>query len=174
MSDGSIQVTSPVAVSIVPANPGIFSTSVNPRVATAYHALSQAHGAVSVDGTAAGGDFETVTVGNRTYNYTTAPGDNLDSIRDNLVALLNTDPQVTAYAATDFDRIVLLARVAGPDGDGIVYNASASSGASTTMTPFGLAALHLDAQPQPEPGRDQVRGRVRPGSASTWPLSSSG
>ena len=141
MSDGSIQVTSPVAVSIVPANPGIFSQdlSSNPRVAMAYHALSNAHGVVSVDGTAAAGDVETITVGNRTYNYTTAPGDNLDSIRDNLVALLNTDPQVTAYASTDFDRIVLLARVAGPDGDGIAYNASASSGASTTMTVIGSA-----------------------------------
>ncbi|HEY9141418.1 MAG TPA: hypothetical protein VIN93_11025 [Bryobacteraceae bacterium] len=139
MSDGSIQVTSPVAVSIVPANPGIFSMSDNPRIAQAYHALSQAHGVVSVDGTAAAGDSETVTIGSRNYTYTTAPGDTLDSIRDNLVALINTDPQVTAYAATDFDRIVLLARVAGPDGDGIIYNASASSGASTTMTPFGTA-----------------------------------
>lgn len=141
MSDGSIQVTSPVAVTIVPANPGVFSLdlSSNPRVAVAEHALSYAHGVVSVDGTAAAGDALTVTVGSRTYTYTTAPGDTLDSIRDNLVALINTDPQVTAYAATVFDRIVLLARVAGPDGNGIVYNASASSGASTTMTAFGSA-----------------------------------
>jgi uncharacterized protein (TIGR03437 family) len=147
MSDGSIQVTSPVAVSIVPANPGIFSQNPdangysNPRIAWAYHEFSQAHGVVSVDGTPGAGDTETVTIGSRTYNYTTAPGDTLDSIRDNLVALINTDPQVTAYASTDFDRIVLLARVAGPDGDGIVYGASTSSGASTTMTGLGRLAL---------------------------------
>ena len=139
MSDGSIQVTSPVAVSIVPGNPGLFSQdpSANPRIAVAEHALSQAHGVVSVDGTAAAGDTQTVTVGSRTYNYTTAPGDTLDTIRDNLVALINTDPQVTAYASTDFDRIILLARVAGPAGNGIVYTASVSAGASTTMTALG-------------------------------------
>ena len=145
MSDGSIQVTSPVAVSIVPANPGIFSQdlSSNPRVAVAQHALSNAHGVVSIDGTAAAGDTETVTVANRTYTYTTAPGDTLDTIRDNLVALINSDPQVTAYASTDFDRIVLLARVAGPDGNGIAYGVSASSGASTTVTALGTPPYQL-------------------------------
>jgi len=139
MKDGSIQVTSPVAVSIVPGNPGIFALdpSSDPRVAVAYHAYSNAHGVVSVDGTAQAGDIETVTIGNRSYNYTTATGDTLDLIRDNLVALINTDPQVMAFAATDFDRIILMARLAGPDGDGIAYGASASSGASTTMTALG-------------------------------------
>ena len=151
MSGGSIQVTSPVAVSIVPANPGVYSLdpSSNPRVAVAQHALSNAHGVISVDGTAAGGDTETVTIGSRTYTYTTAPGDTLDSIRDSLVALINTDPQVTAYASADFDRIVLLARVAGPDGNGIVYNASASNGASTTMTAFGSALCCANIKGQP-------------------------
>jgi hypothetical protein len=154
MSDGSIQVTSPVAVSIVPANPGVYSLdpSSNPRVAVAYHALSNAHGVVSVDGTAASGDTETITIANRTYTYTTAPGDTLDSIRDSLVALINTDPQVTAYASADFDRIVLLARVAGPDGNGIVYTATASNGGSTTMTALGgspsaLCCANIKGQP---------------------------
>ena len=139
MKDGSIQVTSPVAVTIVPGNPGIFSLDAasNPRVAVAYHAYSNAHGVVSVDGTAQAGDIETVTIANRAYNYTTAPGDTLDTIRDNLVSLINTDPQVLAFAAADFDRIVLMARVAGPDGNGIAYSASASSGAATTMNSLG-------------------------------------
>ena len=165
MSDGSIQVTSPVAVSIVPANPGVFSLdlSSNPRVAVAQHALSNAHGVVSVDGTAAAGDTETVTVGNRTYTYTTAPGDTLDTIRDNLVALINTDPQVTAYASTDFDRIVLLARVAGPDGNGIAYGASASSGASTTITALGTP---LSAAPISRARRSRRRTRLPPARSS--------
>jgi len=141
MSDGSVQVTSPVAVSIVPANPGVLSQdpTANPRVALAYHALSQAHGVVSVDGTAAAGDTESVTIGSRTYTYTTGPGDTLDSIRDNLLALIDTDPQVTATAATDFDRIILMARVAGPDGNGIPYSVNNSLGASTTVTARGSA-----------------------------------
>jgi len=151
LSDGSIQVTSPVAVSIVPANPGVFSydTSANPRVAVAQHALSYAHGLVSVDGTAAAGDALTVTVGSRNYTYTVAPGDTLDAIRDNLVALIKTDPQVTAYAATVFDRLVLRARLKGPAGNGITYTASASSGASTTMTAFGSALCCANIQGAP-------------------------
>ncbi len=143
MSDGSIQVTSPVAVSIVPANPGVYSTSDNPRIAQAYHALSQAHGLVSIDGSATAGDTETITVGSRTYTYTTAPGDTLDSIRDNLVALINTDPQVTAYASTWADRIILLARVAGPDGNGIPYSTSASTQATEIMTDLGASPSFL-------------------------------
>ena len=141
LSDGSIQVTSPVAVTIVPGNPGMFSVdpTANPRIAVAQHASSYAHGLVSLDGSAATGDTETVTVGGRPYTYTTAPGDTLDTIRDNLVALINNDPQVTASAAIDFDRIILLARVAGPAGDGISYTTSISSGASTTLTAFGSA-----------------------------------
>lgn len=139
LSDGSIQVTSPVAATIVPGNPGVLSQDpyANPRIALAYHALSQAHGVVSVDGTAVTGDTESVTIGSRTYTYTTAPGDTLDSIRDNLVALINTDPQVSAHASEVFDRIILLARVAGPDGNSIAYNVSTSAAASTTMTALG-------------------------------------
>jgi uncharacterized protein (TIGR03437 family) len=94
---------------------------------------------IQVSGSAAAGDTLTVTIGGRSYTYTTAQGDTLDSIRDNLVAMIDTDPQVTAYAATDFDFIVLLARVAGPDGDNISYGASISSTASTTLTAEGGA-----------------------------------
>jgi uncharacterized protein (TIGR03437 family) len=139
LSDGSIQVTSPVAATIVPGNPGVLSQDpyANPRIALAYHAMSQAHGVISVDGSAVPGDTDSVTIGARTYTYTTAPGDTLDSIRDNLVALINTDPQVSASASSVFDRIVLVARVAGPDGDSIAYSVATSSGASSTMSALG-------------------------------------
>jgi hypothetical protein len=63
-------------------------------------------------------------------------GDTLDSIRDNLVAQINADPKVTAAAAGVFDRILLKARIEGPEGNGITYGASASSGATVIMTAF--------------------------------------
>jgi uncharacterized protein (TIGR03437 family) len=143
MSDGSIQVTSPVAVTIVPGNPGVLSLdpTASPRVAQAFHLLSQAHGLVSIDGTAVPGDTESVTIGGRTYTYTTAPGDTLDSIRDNLVALINTDPQVSATATPMWDRILLTSRVAGPDGNGIAYSVATSSGGSTSMSSLSAVAL---------------------------------
>jgi uncharacterized protein (TIGR03437 family) len=136
LSDGSIQV-------IVTANPGVLSQDplASPRVAKAYHLLSQAHGVVSIDGTVVPGDTESVSIGGRTYTYTSAPGDTLDSIRDNLVALINTDPQVSATAPPMWDRILLTSRVAGPDGNGIAFSVATSSGGSTSMTTLGGVAL---------------------------------
>ena len=49
-----------------------------------------------MDGTATAGDIATVTVEDRTYSYTAVTGDTLDTVRDNLVALINQDPKVTA------------------------------------------------------------------------------
>jgi uncharacterized protein (TIGR03437 family) len=137
-ADGSIQVTSAVAVSIVPANPGIFAEpGTQPSVGIVYHASSTATGIISVDGTAHAGDIATITIEDRAYNYTVQTGDTLDSIRDALVNLVNTDPKVTATASGVFDRILLQARVQGPEGNNIPYGATASSGASVIMTAIG-------------------------------------
>jgi uncharacterized protein (TIGR03437 family) len=62
--------------------------------------------------------------------------DTLDSIRDALIAQIQSDSEVTCTAAGVFDRIIITARVAGPDGDGIPITATASSGADVTMTAF--------------------------------------
>jgi uncharacterized protein (TIGR03437 family) len=136
--DGSIQVTSAVAATIVPANPGIFAVpDSQPSVGIVYHASSTASGIISVDGTAHAGDIATITIEDRTYNYTVQSGDTLDNIRDALVVLLNTDPKVTAIPSGVFDRILLQARVQGPEGNNIPYGATASSGASVIMTAIG-------------------------------------
>ena len=139
MGDGSIVATSPVAVTIVPANPGIFTMNgtQTPEIAVAVHGSSNATGIVSVDGTVNAGDVATITIRDRAYNYTVQSGDTLDSVRDNLVALVNTDLEVSARAASQFDRIILQARVAGPEGNTIPYTASNSTGAQVVVTPFG-------------------------------------
>jgi hypothetical protein len=136
--NGSMTFTSAVAATIVTANPGLagqMGTS-NPQMGIAYHYSSYATAIVSVDGTANAGDVATVTVRDRNYNYTVQSTDTLDSIRDALIAQLVQDPEVTAAAAGVFDRIIISARVAGPDGDGIPILATASSGADVTMTAF--------------------------------------
>ena len=136
--DGSVMVTTPVAVTIVPANPGIYSQpNTTPSVGVIYHASSSATGIVSVDGTVTAGDTATVTIEDRSYTYTVASGDTLDSIRDALVNLINQDPKVTATPSGVFDRILLTARVQGPDANGLVYGASASSSATVIMTAIG-------------------------------------
>jgi len=139
MADGSIMFTSAVAVIIVPANPGIYTTpGTSPPAAMAYHYSSNATAIVSVDGSVAPGSTATVTVNGRVYSYTASALDTLDAVRDNLVEQINTDPQVSATAAGVFDRIILKARVAGPEGDGIPINAS-SGGGSIVMTAFDQA-----------------------------------
>jgi uncharacterized protein (TIGR03437 family) len=92
---------------------------------------------VSVDGTATAGDTATVGIEDRSYTYTVQSGDTLTSIRDALVTLINQDPQVTAAPSGEFQRIILKARVQGPDGNGLVYSASASSTATVIMTAIG-------------------------------------
>jgi sugar lactone lactonase YvrE len=138
--DGSVSVTTPVAVTIVVANPGIYAQpNTVPSVGVVYHASSSATGIVSVDGTPSAGNVATVTIEDRSYSYTVASGDTLDTIRDALVALINTDPKVTASASGVFDRILIKARVQGPDGNGIVYGASADASATVIMTAIGTS-----------------------------------
>ena len=86
-ADGTVTVTTPVAVSIVPQNPGIFASDNGPNGATdprpgfVYHASSYATGAISVDGTVQAGDVATITITSadgtisNTYNYTVQASD---------------------------------------------------------------------------------------------------
>lgn len=135
--DGSVRVTTAIAVPIIPQNPGIFAEEgSDPRPAVALHASSHAAGAVSVDGTVKEGDQATVTIQDRDYTYTVKADDTLESVRDALIALINEDPEVEAFAAGVFTRIRLRARVAGKEGEGIGYGASAPEGANIILTPL--------------------------------------
>ena len=133
--DGRISVTTPVAASIVPQNPGIFAIEGNdPRTAVAMSGSPTATGTVSVDGTAKAGDTATVTIEDRSYNYVVKAGDTLASIRDGLIVEINNDPRVEAYAAGVFTRIRLRAREPGAEGNGIPYSAKVNDGAQVILT----------------------------------------
>jgi hypothetical protein len=135
--DGSVSNTTAIAVPLVTANPGIFAAGeTDPRPAIALHASGNASGVVSVDGSIKAGDVATVTVEDRQYQYTVREGDTLDSIRSALISEINNDEKVRAYASGQYTRIILEARVPGPQGEGIGYGASASSGANVIMTAF--------------------------------------
>jgi uncharacterized protein (TIGR03437 family) len=129
-ADGSVSVTSPIAVTIVPQNPGIFAQYGNdPRPALAYHGSSNAIGVILLDGAVNAGDVGAITVGSATYSYTVQATDTLESITDALVSAINSapDPNVTAGAANQFDTIILVARQPGPAGEGIAISQSVTN-----------------------------------------------
>lgn len=150
-SDGSASVTDAVGLPITQANPGIFAQLTDssgarlpdPRPGLAYHASSHANAYVSVDGTVAAGDIAAINIEDRSYSYTVQSSDTLASIRDALVAAINANPEekLTALANNVFTRIQLIAKVPGPDGNGIAYSVSAtnSSGAAGSVV---LTALN--------------------------------
>jgi uncharacterized protein (TIGR03437 family) len=125
-SDGGLVVTTPVAVTIVASNPGIFADA-GSSVGVVLHATSNAVAVVSADGSISANDTATVTIADRSYTYTIGASDTLDTVRDALVALINQDPQVTAQASGVFDRIMIKARVQGPEGNGIPIGVSSGT-----------------------------------------------
>ena len=142
-ADGSITATNPEAVTLVPANPGIFvlpSNLTDPRPAVVLHSSSFATGLISVDGTVTAGDVATINVNGRTYTYTVQASDTLQTIANAIVALLGQDPQVEAYPTSTYTRVVLQARVAGSAGEGIPFSASVSTGATLILTAEGPSA----------------------------------
>jgi hypothetical protein len=144
--NGGVTFTSPVAVTIVSANPGVYGQpgTANPQVGIATHYSSYATAIVSVDGSINAGDVATVTIRGRSYNYTVQSTDTLDTVRDALIAQLQQDPEVTATAAGVFDRIIITANVAGPDGEGVPITAGGSSGADITISAFDTATCCSD------------------------------
>jgi hypothetical protein len=135
---GRVDTTAPVAVPIIPQNPGIFAyEGLDPRPGMLAHFSDRATGTVSVDGTANKGDKAIVTIEDREYSYEVKEGDDLARIRDGLIALINANPdeKVEAFAAGVFTRIRLRAKIAGEEGNGLAYGARSSDGAQVIMTP---------------------------------------
>ena len=147
-SDGSIAVTTPMAATIVAGNPGLFQYPTplgTPAPGVILHGSSSAMGVVSEDAVnPTAGDVDTITIGTRTYNYTVQNGDTQETIRDALVALINSsDPDVAASPAGVFGRVILKARIEGPDGNGIPLTAGSvgfnGAAATETLTAFNSA-----------------------------------
>jgi uncharacterized protein (TIGR03437 family) len=126
-------------------NPGIFAMpGTDPRPGIAYHGSSYATATVSVDGSIAPGDIATILIEDRTYSYTVQSSDDLATIRDGLIALINsnTAEKVVASAAAAFTRIRLTAKVIGPDGDGIQITASSAGTAAGSTGSVVMTALN--------------------------------
>jgi uncharacterized protein (TIGR03437 family) len=138
-NDGSVTVTTAVAVPVAPQNPGIFAEegTSDQRPALAYHSSSFATGTISVDGSVQAGDVGTISIEDRSYKYTIQVTDTLQSIRDAFITLINSNPEerVVASAAAAFARIRLRAKTAGPEGNGIPFTVSVSANSSLSLGP---------------------------------------
>jgi len=105
----------------------------------AYHTSNSAIGVVSIDGSIQGGDVATLGIEDRTYSYKVQGTDSLSTIRDGFIALINSNgnEKVTAEPAGQFTRIVLTAKIPGPDGNGLKLTSSVSTGSLVIITPLG-------------------------------------
>jgi uncharacterized protein (TIGR03437 family) len=145
-ADGTVTVSTPIAITIVPQNPGIFAEyGTDPRPGIIYHGASNASAVLSIDGAINAGDVAALTIASadgtvtNTYSYTVLATDTLPSVRDALVALVNNapDPLVTAGAANQFQRIVLVANQPGAAGEGIaISQAVTGTNAALVITVF--------------------------------------
>jgi len=142
-ADGSITVTDAIGLPISTDNPGIYAQpGPDPRVALAYHDSSFATGTITVTGGVNAGDTATVGIEDRLYNYIVTSADTLQTITDALIGLVNANPEekVTASSAAALTAIRLVAKVPGPEGDGI-----AISGTSTGPGTSAIGSVTLTA-----------------------------
>ncbi|MEP6716952.1 MAG: hypothetical protein ABJC09_15385 [Terriglobia bacterium] len=132
-ADGSVTATTPVAVTIVPQNPGIFALpGTDPRVGIVYHGSSSAFDLIGVDGSIQAGDVATITIASKTYTYTVLSTDTLATVRDALIGRINSapDPNVYATVANEYTRIALTAILPGPQGEGTTVTVTISTAAA--------------------------------------------
>jgi len=145
-NNGTITVTTAVGLQISEEAPGLYAApGPEPRQVIASHYSSYATGVISVDGTPTAADTVTVSIEDRNYSYSVTSTDTLNTIRDALVALINSnnDEKVIATASGSFTRIILRAKAEGTAGDGLVISSSAvgetitnaTTGAVTTSSP---------------------------------------
>ena len=135
-NDGRVTSTTAVNVPIVGQNPGILAEDgPDPRPVIAFHTNSYGTAVVDIGGTIKSGDTATITINGVAYTYTVA-SDTVPSVRDGLIALINADAAapVTASFAGQYSRIILTAKVAGPDGNGITIATSSNTSSSIALT----------------------------------------
>lgn len=149
--DGTVMVSSPVAVLLIPQNPGVYAEpGDDPRPAIAVHASSSATATVAVDGTAQGGDTGTIYINERPYKYTVSEVDSLETVTSAFINLINaSDPEVTASRAVPFTTIRLRAKIPGPAGNGIRLRTEQDTGASLILTALNssLCCANIEGAP---------------------------
>jgi len=134
---GLVVSTAAVAVPIIFQNPGILAEDgTDPRPGIVTHFSSNATATVSIDGTANPGDVAVVVIEDREYSYTVKEEDTLEHILAGLIEAINANPEekVEAFTSGVFTRLRLRAKVAGPEGNGIVISTRVAETAQVILT----------------------------------------
>jgi hypothetical protein len=150
--DGRVTVTNAINVDISTDNPGIFAgEGLDPRPARAVHGSSFAATIASIDGLPVAGNEAILRIEGREYKYTAVDKDTTVIIRDKLVELINANAEerVVAIPSTQFARILLRAKIPGPDGNDIRVEgaASANAGVVVTLTGERLCCANKEGAP---------------------------
>lgn len=154
-SDGRVEASVPIAVPVIPQNPGIFTEfGPEPRRAIAFHGSSRATALIFIDGPAKAGDVLKLKIRDREYSYTVVAEDVVEipdnddttndseirtideinatnrNIRAKLIDIINEDPEVFAQPTPFFTRILLLARQEGPEANNQIEISVDNTGAT--------------------------------------------
>lgn len=135
--DGTVANTTAVNVPVVLQNPGILAADgTDPRPVIAFHTNNNATAVVDIGGTVKAGDTATITIDGTAYTYTILSSDTLSTVRDAFIVLINADNnlRVSATAAGQYNRIILTAKVPGPNGEGILISVTSSTSSSIALT----------------------------------------
>ncbi len=150
--DGQVTVTNAINVDVGTGSPGIFAGGgLDPRPARAVHGSSFAATIASVDGLPVTGNEAILRIEGREYKYTAVDKDTTTIIRDKLAAAINANPEerVVAIPSTQFSRILLRAKIPGPDGNEIRVEgaASANAGVAVSVTSPQLCCANKEGAP---------------------------
>ncbi|MBI3664962.1 MAG: hypothetical protein HY236_01855 [Acidobacteria bacterium] len=101
--------------------------------------ILSARARVTINGTIKAGDVVTINIGSRTYIYTVLASDNLPTVANQLINLINAgagDPNVTARLVADVTppEFDIIARQLGAVGNSITLTITVSANASITAT----------------------------------------
>jgi uncharacterized protein (TIGR03437 family) len=152
-ASGVVTVANAVALPVNEGVPGYFAFSqdaggnilTDPRPAIAVHNSSYPQGVIDLELTAVTpvvGDAVSITIGSNTYTYAVpATTTTLDNVRDALVAMITAnDPNVSAVAGGQWDRVILIADKPGSAGNGLAYS-GANTGTGTVTAAAYTSAL---------------------------------
>ena len=132
-ANGTIMVTDAIGVPLLAQNPGIFAKEgLEPREAIAVHASDNAIGTLGIFGSTLGGETATITIGgDEIYTYTTQITDTVETVRDALVDIINSNSNSRVVAKAVDQRIRLTSKLAGPAGNLISLASTVTTSAGT-------------------------------------------
>ncbi len=160
-----------------PAHPGETLVAYVTGLGTALQQLTTgapvqfaATGAVAITGSSIAGIDLTISINGVAHTYTTVATDTLDTIAQAVTDAINNDedPNVTAVADTVNFQVILNAKVVGPAGTDVFYEASSSNATQLSVSLPGTQSVPgtITFSGTPEPGQTVT---INLAGVTDWP-----